>query len=87
MDGRGSCAEILAARFAERRHLAVGLDPDLTRIPASLAAGAEPAERVVAFNRAIVEATAELACAYKPNAAFFEALGDQGFSALRETVV
>jgi orotidine-5'-phosphate decarboxylase len=86
MDGRGSCAEILAARFAEGRHLAVGLDPDLARIPASFEPGAPPADRVIGFNRAIVEATAEIACAYKPNAAFFEALGEDGFRALYETV-
>ena len=86
MDGRGSCAQILAAHFAAGRHLAVGLDPDLKRIPDSVAPDAPPAERIVAFNRAIVEATADVACTYKPNAAFFEALGEQGFRALRETV-
>jgi len=41
---------------------------------------------VVEFNRRIVERTAELACAYKPNAAFYEALGQEGFRALSETV-
>jgi orotidine-5'-phosphate decarboxylase len=41
---------------------------------------------VVEFNRRIVEATAELACAYKPNAAFYEALGADGFRALSGTV-
>jgi len=86
MDGRGSCAEILAAHFAEGRHLAVGLDPVVDRIPASLEPSAPLADRVIAFNRAIVAATAALACAYKPNAAFFEALGADGFRALRETI-
>jgi orotidine-5'-phosphate decarboxylase len=86
MDRDGSCAEMLAARFAEGRHLVVGLDPDPGRIPESVAAGAEVAERVVQFNRRIVEATADLACAYKPNAAFYEALGAEGFGALSETV-
>jgi orotidine-5'-phosphate decarboxylase len=64
----------------------VGLDPDLTRIPESVAPGAEPAERVIEFGRRIVEATADLAAAYKPNAAFFEALGSDGFRALSETI-
>jgi orotidine-5'-phosphate decarboxylase len=86
MDGRGSCAEILAAHFAEGRHLAVGLDPVPGRIPASLEASSPLADRVVAFNRAVVAATAACACAYKPNAAFFEALGADGFRALRETI-
>jgi orotidine-5'-phosphate decarboxylase len=86
MDRGDSCAELLAAHFAEGRHLVVGLDPDLRRIPASLGPDAPPAERVVEFNRQIVEQTADLACAYKPNAAFYEALGADGFRALAETV-
>jgi orotidine-5'-phosphate decarboxylase len=86
MDRADSCAELLAGHFATGRHLAVGLDPDLGRIPQSVAADAEPAARVVEFNRRIVEATADLAAAYKPNAAFYEALGRDGFRALKETI-
>jgi orotidine-5'-phosphate decarboxylase len=66
--------------------LVVGLDSDPGRIPESVAPGAPPAERVVEFNRRIVEATAEVAAAYKPNAAFYEALGEDGFYALSETI-
>jgi orotidine-5'-phosphate decarboxylase len=86
MDRGDSCAELLAAHFAAGRHLVVGLDPDPRRIPASVAADGAAAERVVEFNRRIVEATAGLACAYKPNAAFYEALGAEGFRALAETI-
>jgi orotidine-5'-phosphate decarboxylase len=86
MDRGDSCAELLAACFGEGRHLAVGLDADPGRIPESVAPGAAPAERMVEFNRRIVEATAGTACAYKPNAAFYEALGVDGFRALEETV-
>lgn len=86
MDRADSCAELLAEHFAEGRHLAVGLDTDPERIPASVAPGAEPAERAIEFNRRIVEATAEVAAAYKPNAAFYEALGADGFKALAETI-
>ncbi len=64
----------------------VGLDTDPGRIPESVPSDAAPAERVVEFNRQIIEATAGLACAYKPNAAFYEALGGEGFHALAETV-
>jgi orotidine-5'-phosphate decarboxylase len=85
MDQPTSCAELLATHFAQGRHVAVGLDPDPGRIPGSVAPGASPAERVVEFNRRIVEATADIACAYKPNAAFYEALGEDGFFALGET--
>ena len=57
--------------------LCVGLDPDPARLPV-----ADAAE----FNRAIVSATADLVCAYKPNLAFYEALGLPGFKALEKTV-
>jgi orotidine-5'-phosphate decarboxylase len=86
MNRSDSCAELLAAHFAAGRHLAVGLDASPDRIPASVAPGGSPAERVVEFNRAIVAATAGLAAAYKPNAAFYEALGEDGFDALEETI-
>ena len=87
MDRPDSCAELLAVHFAAGRHLAVGLDTDPQRIPEAVAPGAAPAERVVEFNRQVVAATADLAAAYKPNAAFYEALGADGFRALGETIV
>lgn len=77
---------MLAAHRAAGRHLVVGLDPVAQRIPGSVAPGASPAERVVELNRRIVEATADLVCAYKPNAAFYEALGRDGFDGLSATV-
>jgi len=86
MDRPDSCAELLAAHFAAGRHLAVGLDTDPGWIPQSVAPGGSPAERVVEFNRAIVTATAGLAAAYKPNAAFYEALGADGHRALAGTI-
>ncbi len=55
----------------------VGLDPDLKLMPV---------DSVYDFNRAIVEATCEAACAYKPNLAFYEALGMAGLTALERTV-
>ncbi len=58
--------------------LCVGLDPDPDIFP--------DAESIIEFNKAIIDATADLVCAYKPNSAFYEALGAQGFAALKETV-
>src|ERR1051325_4008845 len=55
----------------------VGLDPDLALMPI---------EDVSLFNEKIVEATSDLVCAYKPNLAFYEALGDQGWEALKHTL-
>ena len=62
---------------ANRTLLCVGLDPD----PASMAV-----QDVADFNRAIVDATADLVCAFKPNLAFYEALGSAGIVALERTV-
>ncbi|MEX0599506.1 MAG: orotidine-5'-phosphate decarboxylase [Rhodothermales bacterium] len=66
--------------------LCVGLDPDLDRLPRHLTDGASPAEAVLTFHRAIIEATASVACAYKLNLAFFEALGAAGWEAIRSTL-
>jgi len=52
--------------------LCIGLDPDIRRIPGSLRASANP---VLEFNRRIIEATADLVCAYKLNLAFYESYG------------
>lgn len=86
MDPVDSCAELVASHFAAGRHLVVGLDTDPARLPESVAPGAAPSERVVAFNRLIVDATADVACAYKPNSAFYEALGKDGFAVLEATI-
>ena len=58
--------------------LCVGLDPDPERIPEKTG--------VFEFNKAIIDATADLVCAYKPNIAFYEALGNEGLDALKQTV-
>ena len=70
---------------AKQSVLCVGLDPDLNRLPKHLLAQNTPAEAVVAFNAAIIEATAGAACAFKLNFAFYEALGRDGWWALERT--
>lgn len=60
--------------------LCVGLDPDLARIP--VASSMSAATAVEQFCIAITDATASYAAAYKPNLAFFEALGPDGWHAL-----
>ncbi len=57
--------------------LCVGLDPD---------AALMPVKDVAAFNRAIIEATSDLVCAFKPNLAFYEAQGSEGWEALKATI-
>lgn len=72
-------AKLDAAVEQNRSLVCVGLDPDPALMPV-------PADEVVTFCRAIVEATADLVCAFKPNIAFFEALGAAGFDALLQTL-
>lgn len=65
--------EKLEARWKKSDSLVcVGLDPDLDRIPAHLISGKDP---IFAFLREIIEATADLVCAYKPQIAFFSGQG------------
>lgn len=63
--------------------LCVGLDTDLTKIPGHLLKEADP---IFAFNKAIIDATARYCVAYKPNLAFYEAYGIEGWQALQKTV-
>ena len=62
---------------ANRSLVCVGLDPEPARLPVN---------DVLDFNRAIIEATADLAAAYKPNLSFYEALGIPGLQALEGTI-
>jgi orotidine-5'-phosphate decarboxylase len=75
--------QLVAEIFKKKSFLCVGLDPDLQRIPASLGTGSKA---IVAFHRAIIEATKDYCVAYKPNLAFFEALGAEGWHVFQETV-
>jgi orotidine-5'-phosphate decarboxylase len=80
------CNDLLAAHFEAGRHVCVGLDTDVARLPTSLQPTWAPELRVVAFNEAVIEATADVACAFKPNSAFYEALGHAGIEALAGTI-
>jgi orotidine-5'-phosphate decarboxylase len=63
--------------------LCIGLDVDLDKIPPHLLALEDP---IFEFNKAIIDATHDLAVAYKPNTAFYEAYGLKGWMALEKTV-
>jgi orotidine-5'-phosphate decarboxylase len=69
--------KLLQASRTNKSLLCVGLDPDPELMP--------PGMSVLDFNRAIIEATSDLVCAYKPNLAFYEAMGTDGFKALEDT--
>lgn len=76
-------AELVAQIHAKQSFLCVGLDTDPARIPAHLLSEPDP---VFAFNKAIIEATSDLAVAYKPNLAFYERLGTKGWESLQKTL-
>ncbi|MDY5107812.1 MAG: orotidine-5'-phosphate decarboxylase, partial [Sodaliphilus sp.] len=64
----------------KRSFLCVGLDPDLDKMPKSLNGD------LFAFNKAIIDATAQYAVAFKPNLAFYEVQGVKGLQAFEDTV-
>lgn len=66
--------------------LCIGLDPDPRRLPNHLLARHSLPDAVLLFNRGVIEATADLACAFKLNLAFFEILEERSWEVLRETV-
>ena len=72
-------AELFSQIQQKSSFLCVGLDPDLEKIPAHLLSEPDP---IFSFCKAIIEETADFAVAYKPNIAFFEALGAKGWETL-----
>lgn len=61
----------------------VGLDVNPQKMPAHLMSSDDP---ILKFNKAIIEATSDLVLAYKPNLAFYESLGTEGWEILKKTV-
>ncbi|HIE17134.1 MAG TPA: orotidine-5'-phosphate decarboxylase [Dehalococcoidia bacterium] len=68
---------LLATSRRNKSLLCIGLDPDPELMPEV---------SLLEFNKAIVDATVDLVCAYKPNLAFYEALGIDGLSVLQKTI-
>ncbi|RXE62258.1 orotidine-5'-phosphate decarboxylase [Paramuribaculum intestinale] len=68
---------------SKQSFLCVGLDPDIKKIPQHLLDCENP---LFEFNRQIIDATAPYAVAYKPNLAFYESLGTEGWIAFEKTV-
>ncbi len=62
--------------------LCIGLDSDIEKVPEHVRNGEHPQST---FNKAIIEATHDLVCAYKPNTAFYESRGLPGIEALKRT--
>ena len=71
-------AKLVELIRSRKSFLCVGLDTDPSKLPTGVSA--------LEFNKAIIDATREFAVAYKPNLAFYEAMGRQGWDILEETV-
>lgn len=84
MNARPSYLEKLqAAQDRNNSWLCVGLDPDVDRLRVDVLKWDEP---ILPFNKAIIDATADLVCAYKPNLGFYLQWGAAGVIALERTI-
>src|SRR5262245_40445980 len=81
---------LLEQRWRRDCMVCVGLDPDWDLIPASLKSGRgqerDPGDVLYEFNKAIIDATCEIAGTYKPQSAYYERWGAAGIVALKRTV-
>lgn len=76
--------KLTATQAKNKSIICVGLDSDLDKLPAHLQSSEDP---VFEFNKAIIDATKDKCCAYKPNLAFYEALGPRGLETLKRTIM
>lgn len=76
-------AALIAQIRLKKSFLCVGLDTEWSKIPAHLLETEDP---IFEFNKAIIDATRDLCVAYKPNLAFYEAHGPQGWQSLQKTI-
>ena len=76
--------ELFENIIRKKSFLCVGLDTDIDKIPEYLFDVTE--DPIFEFNKAIIDATADLCVAYKPNLAFYESLGIEGWEVLERTV-
>ena len=75
--------ELIAQINKKQSFLCVGLDPDITKIPKHLLVFDDP---ILEFNKRIIDATKAYCVAYKPNIAFYESRGLQGWETLKATL-
>jgi orotidine-5'-phosphate decarboxylase len=76
-------AQLFEQILKKESYLCVGLDTDLSKIPSHLLKEKDP---VFEFNKQIIESTHQHCVAYKPNIAFYEALGPSGWESLAKTL-
>jgi orotidine-5'-phosphate decarboxylase len=77
--------DLLKQKWNEGKFVCVGLDPDFEKLPQSVKESSSKEDAIFNFNKAIIDSTHKLVCAYKPNTAFYEAEGVEGWKALDKT--
>ena len=82
---QGTFRQMLEACWSAGTSVCVGLDTDTAKIPAMCVRN-YPHESIIDFNCAIIDATKDLVCCYKPNSAFYEGRGEEGIVALKHTI-
>src|SRR5687767_6064428 len=75
--------QLFAQIQKKRSYLCIGLDTDPVKIPEHLRRENDP---IFEFNKQIIDATHEYCVAYKPNIAFYEAMGPRGWDSLHKTL-
>ncbi len=78
-----TAAEKLRIKINQQKHITVGLDTDIKKIPQHLLNEKDP---ILKFNEIIIENTFEFAASYKINFAFYEKEGLKGFESLKKTI-
>ncbi|MFZ1754294.1 MAG: orotidine-5'-phosphate decarboxylase, partial [Caldilineaceae bacterium] len=78
--------KLAAASQRNNSLLCVGLDPTAQDLPGRYRSSGELPDDLLRWNLAVIEATSELVCCYKPNIAFYEAHGAAGMDVLRRTI-
>jgi orotidine-5'-phosphate decarboxylase len=86
MSGTATFLSKLEYCWQQGNFVCVGLDSDYEQLPIAVKQSGSVEEALFVFNREIIDATHDLVCAYKPNAAFYEAQGEAGLRALMRTV-
>lgn len=81
--------QMLEAQWDKENFVCVGLDPNVGLIPTMERIGwtVSLSKTISCFNEEIIEATKDLVCAYKPNVAFYEQYGRDGWQILRNTIL
>ncbi len=83
--------KMLRTKWGEQKFVCIGLDPDYHMIPPAFLLHRRCVEKsfeenIKLFNETIIDSTKDIACAYKPNSAFYEMYGETGIDILTHTV-